>query len=88
LSAAVLVLLFFAQIKEVIGHESEPFTLIDAELTPRDIVKQLIARGGNYAAAFADTSRLKCALDQEYAKLDTPIGNARELAFFPPVTGG
>lgn len=84
----VLTLLFFAQIKETLGCDSEVFDLTGPAMTPRSVAAQLCARGGHYAAAFADLSRLHCAIDQEHAKLDTPIGNARELAFFPPVTGG
>ena len=84
----MLTLLFFAQIKETLGCESEVFDLTDPAMTPLDIVTQLRTRGANYAAAVADLSRLHCAIDQEHAKLDTPIGTARELAFFPPVTGG
>ena len=41
-----------------------------------------------HADAFADRARLRAALDQRFVPLDTAIGDARELAIFPPVTGG
>ena len=41
-----------------------------------------------YAAAFADTSALRVALDQELADFDAPLAGVREVAFFPPMTGG
>ena len=48
----------------------------------------LAARGGGYAQALGDPARLRAAIDQRFAPLDTPIGEAREIALFPPVTGG
>jgi sulfur-carrier protein len=88
-----LTVLFFAQIREAIGHDRETLDLTSEtqtpeNMTPRDVVALLVARGGGYAAAFADQSRLRCAIDLRHAGLDTPIGSAREVAFFPPVTGG
>jgi len=48
----------------------------------------LAARGGGHAEALGDATRLRAALDQRFVALDSPIGDARELALFPPVTGG
>ena len=45
-------------------------------------------RGGGYAQALGDSARLRAAIDQQFAPLDTMIGDAREVAIFPPVTGG
>ena len=47
----------------------------------------LASRGGGYAV-LADRARLRVAIDQHFAGLDAPIAGAREIAFFPPVTGG
>ena len=41
-----------------------------------------------YALAFSDLSALRVALDQTLVEIDTPLGNAKEIAFFPPMTGG
>ncbi|MEM7634749.1 MAG: MoaD/ThiS family protein, partial [Pseudomonadota bacterium] len=48
----------------------------------------LATRDEGYAAAFADMRVIRAALDQEHVALDHPLGEAREIAFFPPVTGG
>ena len=48
----------------------------------------MVARDERYAGAFADLRALRVAVDQEMADLDTSITEAREVAFFPPVTGG
>jgi molybdopterin synthase sulfur carrier subunit len=53
-----------------------------------DLIDWLAARGGGHAEAFANRSRIRAAIDQQFKPLDTPIGRAREIAFFPPVTGG
>jgi len=51
-------------------------------------VADLIARDERYAAAFADLAALRVALDQQLAGFDAPLAGAREVAFFPPMTGG
>jgi molybdopterin synthase sulfur carrier subunit len=56
--------------------------------TVAELIDWLAARGGGYAEAFADRGRLRAALDQEFVALDAPLGRSRELALFPPVTGG
>ena len=45
-------------------------------------------REDRYAAAFADLSALRVALDQELSDFDAPLAGVREVAFFPPMTGG
>ena len=53
-----------------------------------DLVEELKAREARYAAAFADLSALRVAVDQELTEFDAPLAGAREVAFFPPMTGG
>jgi len=79
--------LYFAWLRERVGAASEH---IDPEgaATARDLIARLAARDSRYAAAFADMAAVRVAIDQEMADLDTPISGAREVAFFPPVTGG
>ena len=48
----------------------------------------LSGQGENYAAAFANSKTTRAALDRTHVKHDALIGNAREIAFFPPMTGG
>jgi molybdopterin synthase sulfur carrier subunit len=52
------------------------------------LIAWLAERGGGYAAAFANPQRLRAAIDQRFVPLDASIAGARELAIFPPVTGG
>ncbi|SET76489.1 molybdopterin converting factor subunit 1 [Oceanicella actignis] len=78
--------LYFAWLRERIGLAEE-----DVEAEAPDVsalVEALRARSPAHAAAFADVSALRVAVDQEAAGFDAPLKGAREVAFFPPVTGG
>lgn len=78
--------LYFAWLRERIGRQSED---IDTEAaTVRDLITELTAREDRYAAAFADLSAIRVALDQNLSDLDAPLKDVREVAFFPPMTGG
>ena len=81
-------IVYFARVREAIGFEGEAADLPADIVTIADCLDHLIARGGVYPAAFADRAKLRFALDQQMAAVDTPIGTAQELAIFPPVTGG
>ncbi len=78
--------LYFAWLRERIGLPKEQVETSAA--TVADLVAELRAREERYAAAFADTSALRVALDQELAGFDAPLAGVREVAFFPPMTGG
>ena len=78
--------LYFAWVRERIGVPKE--SVETGAATVADLVAELTAREERYAAAFADLSALRVAVDQELAEFDAPIGQAREVAFFPPMTGG
>ena len=78
--------LYFAWVRERIGL---PRDRLDTQaITVADLVQELRTREERYAAAFADTSSLRVALDQELADFDAPLAGVREVAFFPPMTGG
>lgn len=78
--------LYFAWVRERIGLPREE---VETEaVTVADLVAELVAREPRYATALADTSALKVALDQELASFDAPLVGVREVAFFPPMTGG
>ncbi|MCA0921140.1 molybdopterin converting factor subunit 1 [Pseudooceanicola nanhaiensis] len=79
-------ILYFAWLRERIGVPRERVET-GAE-TVRDLVAELSARDEGYAAAFADLSALRVALDQELSEFDAPLAGVREVAFFPPMTGG
>jgi molybdopterin synthase sulfur carrier subunit len=78
--------LYFAWVRERIGHPKDQIeTSAD---TVMELVDELRAREERYAAAFSDLSALRVAVDQELTEFDAPLENAREVAFFPPMTGG
>jgi molybdopterin synthase sulfur carrier subunit len=79
--------LYFAWLRERIGVAREDVDPADAA-TVADLVAHLRAREPRYAAAFEDLSAIRVALDQEHAEFDAPLEGVREVAFFPPVTGG
>lgn len=78
--------LYFAWLRERIGVPRERIETQAA--TVRDLVAELAARDDWHAAAFSDMTAVRCAVDQELTDLDAPLGDAREIAFFPPMTGG
>lgn len=81
-----LEVLYFAWLRERIGTPREQVETSAA--TVADLVAELAARDDWHAAAFADMSAIRCAVDQQLAELDAPLAKAREVAFFPPMTGG
>ncbi len=78
--------MYFAWVRERIGEPREKVETSAA--TVADLVEELRAREPRYAAAFADLSALRVAVDQELRDFDAPLAGAREVAFFPPMTGG
>jgi molybdopterin synthase sulfur carrier subunit len=78
--------LYFAWVRERIGLPGEELATDAA--TVADLVAELSAREDRYAAAFADLGALRVALDQRLADFDAPLTGVREVAFFPPMTGG
>ena len=81
-------LLYFAWVREKIGLGDEQIDLPAAVTSPLALAQWLAERGGGYADAFADPARLRCAVDQQMVALDAPFTSPKEIAFFPPVTGG
>ena len=81
-------ILYFAWVREQVGVGEERIVLPEAVLTLADLAAWLGARGCGYAEAFARPEKHRAALDQKMVALSTEIGEAREIAFFPPVTGG
>ncbi|AXC48785.1 molybdopterin converting factor subunit 1 [Paracoccus suum] len=78
--------LYFAWLRERIGLPREA---VETEATTvRELVAELAARDDWHAAAFADMTAVRAAVDQVLTDLDAPLAGAREVAFFPPMTGG
>lgn len=78
--------LYFAWVRERIGLPREKVETSAA--TVRDLIAELTAREERYEVAFADLESLRVALDQELSSFDAPLAGVREVAFFPPMTGG
>ncbi|MCW2412751.1 MULTISPECIES: molybdopterin converting factor subunit 1 [unclassified Sphingobium] len=85
---ADITILYFAWVRERIGLDEEQQPVPSPDTTVAQLLDALSAGSAGHAAAFADRGRLRAALDQKFVPLDTAIGQARELAMFPPVTGG
>ena len=78
--------LYFAWVRERIGLPKEQIETSAA--TVMDLVEELRAREERYALAFSDISALRVAVDQDLSDFDTSLKGVREIAFFPPMTGG
>lgn len=78
--------LYFAWVRERIGLPREKVET--NATTVAELVAELSAREDRYAMAFADLSSLRVALDQELSEFSAPLAGVREVAFFPPMTGG
>ncbi len=79
-------ILYFAWVRERIGLPKERVETSAA--TVRELVAELSAREDRYAVAFSNLSALRVALDQDLSDFDAPLDGVREVAFFPPMTGG
>lgn len=82
----VIEVMYFAWVRERIGVPRE--TVETSALTVTDLVTELKSREERYELAFADLVSLRVALDQELSEFDAPLTGVREVAFFPPMTGG
>ena len=83
-----LKLRYFAWVRERIGLAEEEVEPPAEVTTVSGLVDWLIARGPEYAHAFERRSVIRVAIDQLHQKGDAALAGAREIAFFPPVTGG
>ena len=80
--------LYFAWLRTRIGRGEEEITPPAEVRTVGELMTWLRGRGPGYAAAFGQAAMVRAAVDQEYAGPDRVLGEAAEVAFFPPVTGG
>ena len=81
-------ILYFAWVRERVGLGEEDIALPPSVGTVGGLIDWLNTRGENYQAAFQDLRIIRAAVDQNHVQLDAPLNDAREVAFFPPVTGG
>lgn len=80
--------LYFAWVRERIGKTEEEISPPERILTVADLMAWLCDQGDGYAAAFENAKTIRAAIDRTHVKHDATIENAREIAFFPPMTGG
>ena len=81
-------ILYFAWVRERVGKKEEELTPPPEVATVAQLVAWLSSRGEEYAQAFADPKVVRAALDRKHAKPGALLAGAREVAFFPPMTGG
>ncbi len=81
-------LVYFAWVRERIGLESEDVTLPATVRTTHQLIDWLKTRGPGYELALAEPRAIRIAVDKVYAPGDVAITQAREVALFPPMTGG
>ena len=81
-------ILYFARIRQIAGKSSEEVEVPASVATVSDLIEHLSARDESVAAALADRRTLRAAVDQNHVALAAALAGAREVAFFPPVTGG
>ena len=81
-------LLYFAWVRERIGTGEEEVTPPADATTVAALIAWLARRSEGHAAALAEPAKLRAAVDQAFVPLDAPIAGAKEVAIFPPVTGG
>jgi molybdopterin synthase sulfur carrier subunit len=81
-------LVYFAWVRERVGKPEEEVDLPPEVATVADLVGWLKGRGEEYAYAFENEGVVRAAIDHAHARPDATLAGAREVAFFPPMTGG
>ena len=81
-------ILYFAWVRERIGTGHEEVDLPADISDVRGLIAWLATRSPAYESALRDTACLRAAVDLKFVELDAPLARAREVAIFPPVTGG
>jgi molybdopterin synthase sulfur carrier subunit len=81
-------LLYFAWVRERIGRPEEEIALPEWVATAADLLGWLKQRGPEYEHALAEPRAIRVAIDRLHARPETSLAGAREVALFPPMTGG
>lgn len=79
---------YFAWVRERIGKPEEELDVPTGVATIADLMSFLAGRGEEYAYAFENPKVIRAAIDRSHVKPQAGIAGAREIAFFPPMTGG
>jgi molybdopterin synthase sulfur carrier subunit len=81
-------LVYFAWVRERVGKAEEEVEPPASVRTVAELIRWLCGRGDEYAHAFEQAKSIRAAIDRSHVKPDAAIAGAREIAFFPPMTGG
>jgi molybdopterin synthase sulfur carrier subunit len=81
-------LIYFAWVRERIGKAEEELELPAGISTVRELLAWLKTQGPGYEAALEFPDAIRVAINQEHSDHREPIAGAREIALFPPMTGG
>jgi molybdopterin synthase sulfur carrier subunit len=81
-------LVYFAWVRERVGKAEEEVAPPQSVATVADLIRWLSARGEEYAYAFDNPKAIRAAIDRNHVRPETAIAGAKEIAFFPPMTGG
>lgn len=81
-------ILYFAWVRERVGKTDEDLDPPASVTTVGDLMRWLAERGEEYSYAFENPKVIRAAIDRVHVRPETEIGAAREIAFFPPMTGG
>ncbi len=81
-------LVYFAWVRERVGQAEENVQPPAGVETVSELVGWLKTRGEGYAHAFENERVIRAAIDHVHVKPDAALAGAREVAFFPPMTGG
>ena len=80
-------IVYFASLRERLGLSEEEVSLPPEARTLADVIAHLAKRDEIYEAVFCN-GVFRAALDKRHAKLEAPIEGVKQIAFFPPMTGG
>ncbi len=80
--------MYFAWVRERIGKTEEAIEPPREVVTAGDLIAWLSRRDEGYAHAFENPATIRVAIDHVHARHDAPLAGARDIAFFPPMTGG
>jgi len=79
---------YFAWVRERVGKAEEDLDVPPDVATVAELMAWLGRRGETYAHAFENARVIRAAIDRGHVRADAAIAGAREIAFFPPMTGG
>lgn len=80
--------MYFAWLRERLGRDFDEVSPPPEVATVADLIGWLAGRDEGFALATANRQRIRAAIDDELVEHDTPLGSARTVALFPPMTGG